>query len=540
MIPFFKLLKTKTLMWTALAFMGLLSSIAIGCSSDPVVVERIVEVPVEKVVVKEVIKEVVVTPAPTREGTSQTAVAQSTVAPTRSPAANNKSILLVADTIRFYTQVVAMGFSEGILVKNVRDIEASGTETHMIPNDIEIESFPGMIVLGWRPTYELIKQVRSYVESGGTAAIVLFRCNSDSQEALQFTFGISCTAFDPSFHIRGRGEQFAPFFGGLFMELIFVTIGLVPGSSNDSRCVAKVQSDFGTVCTALYGTAGHGRYIFMISGSKTASWMNDSYIHEKDNREAALRLLNWLVEEPSSRALPPTSFDAASVLARFSTSDPVEGEQRADAVGDIIALHNTGNPDTARILVLLQTIAPELSISERRQAADKLASISEDGQWDEGETAKGIFYLASLITGEEPNPEERIEAAHEMVALYEAGDLDAETTLGLMDTIAPSLSINERRQAAAALSKLSAEVDWDDEDRMRAASEVFRLVTGVPLDAEGRLGAAVDLTGVGMKIFDTDDSFEERDIDTATEIIKQSLTGELTTEGLQNILGGGR
>ena len=109
-----------------------------------------------------------------------------------------------------------------------------------------------------------------------------------------------------------------------------------------------------------------------------------------------------------------------------------------------------------------------------------------------------------------------------------------------MNTIAPSLSINGRRQAAAALAKLSTDDDWDDADRMEAASEVFRLVTSVPLDAQARVGAAVDLAGVGMKIFDTDDSFEDRDIDTATEIIKQSLTGELTSESLQSILGGGR
>ena len=57
-------------------------------------------------------------------------------------------------------------------------------------------------------------------------------------------------------------------------------------------------------------------------------------------------------------------------------------------------------------------------------------------------------------------------------------------------------------------------------------------MTGVPLAAEARLGTAVDLTGVGIEIFDTDDSFEDRDIDTATEIIKQSLTGELMTESL--------
>ena len=244
---------------------------------------------------------------------------------------------------------------------------------------------------------------------------------------------------------------------------------------------------------------------------------------------------------PSSSVLPSgSSFDAASVLARFSTTDQVEGEARADATGEIIAQYSSGKGDGERVLDLLHTIVPELSISERRQAADKLASISEDDKWDEGETAEGVFYLASLIAGDEPNPEERIEAAHEMVALYEVGELDAERGLDLMDTIAPSMSINKRRQAAAALAKLSTDQDWDHADRMSAASEVFRLVTGVALNAEERMGAAVDLTGVGMKIFDTDDSFEDRDIDRATEIIKKSLTGELTTESLQNILSGGR
>ena len=233
------------------------------------------------------------------------------------------------------------------------------------------------------------------------------------------------------------------------------------------------------------------------------------------------------------------SFDAVSALARFSTADPTEGEERADAVGQTIKQYQSGDVDQARALDLLHTIAPELSIEERKEAADKLAQISGDDQWDEGETAEGVFYLASLITGDEPNPGERVEAAHEMVALYEAGDLDSETSLGLMDTIAPGLSINERRQAAAALAKLSADDDWDDADRMKAASEVFRLVTGVPLDAEQRVGAAVDLAGVGMKVFDTDDSFDDSEIETATEIIKQSLTGELTSESLQKILGSG-
>ena len=235
----------------------------------------------------------------------------------------------------------------------------------------------------------------------------------------------------------------------------------------------------------------------------------------------------------------PNSFDAASVLTRFSTSDPMEGEKRADAVGEIVTQYKSTPTDQARVLDLLHTIAPELSIDERRRAADELASISADDQWDEAETAEGVFFLATLVTGDEPNPGERIEAAHEMVVLYETGDLDSYTALDLMDTIAPSLSINERKQAAAALARLSADRGWDDTNRIEAASEVFRVVTGVPLDAEARMGATVDLAGVGVKIFDTDDSYSDREIDAATAIIKQSLTGDLTNESLQNILAAG-
>ncbi len=47
----------------------------------------------------------------------------------------------------------------------------------------------------------------------------------------------------------------------------------------------------------------------------------------------------------------------------------------------------------------------------------------------------------------------------------------------------------------------------------------------------------VDVAGVGMKIFGTDDSFDDREIDSAIAIIKQALTGELTSERLESIMG---
>ena len=57
---------------------------------------------------------------------------------------------------------------------------------------------------------------------------------------------------------------------------------------------------------------------------------------------------------------------------------------------------------------------------------------------------------------------------------------------------------------------------------------VSRLVS-----AEARMGATVDLPSMEVRIFDTNDSFSDRESDTATQIIKQSLTGELTSENLR-------
>ena len=224
-------------------------------------------------------------------------------------------------------------------------------------------------------------------------------------------------------------------------------------------------------------------------------------------------------------------------MARFSTDDPRKGEEHATASGEIVAQYSSGDVDTDRVLDLLHTLSPELSLDQRRRAADELARLSEDDEWDEEVVGAVVSRLAALVTGREANAVERIAAADEMVKLYWAGDLNTGRALGLMDTIAPGLSVLERTKAAELLAKLSAADDWDDANSSEAANEVFRLATGVPLQAEKRLGAAVDLAAIGVKVFDREGQFNDGDIAIATELIKQSLTGELTVESVEGILG---
>ena len=543
-----------------LAALLLLLATTIACSGEPQV--RVVEV--EKVVEVEVIREIVVTatpaatpvppsplpatPAPTTAPASQPAAAT-----TPTPVPRSRSVLIVYSYPRDIMQTKALAFTEGIDVEII-DVETTPyneadppRDLKMIPGNVPLHNYRGMLVLG-RPTYELLKQVRGFVQSGGKVAIAT-SCGVRLQEDIQFLYGISCADVNEWLLFRGPGSKVAPMFKGLVVE-VYIQAQFFPSPSGDATCVSRAEAKTGSICTSVQGRTGDGQFIFLNYGYYCCgnTWFSDHDIDEKDHREAVSKMLNWLVEETSTSVLPfgdssqtyfTDSFDASSVLARFSTSDPIEGERRASAVGEIIAQHKFGNVDTDRVLDLLHTIAPELSIEERREAADELAQLSENEKWDESDAARGVFYLSSLVTGDEPNADERIEAAHEMVALYEAGDLDADNALNLMDTIAPGLSINERRQAAAALARLASDGELDETERMAAASEVFRLVTGVPLNAEQRIGATVDLAGVGVKVFDTDDSFDDRDIDNATEIIKQSLTGELTTESLQGILGFG-
>ena len=121
--------------------------------------------------------------------------------------------------------------------------------------------------------------------------------------------------------------------------------------------------------------------------------------------------------------------------------------------------------------------------------------------------------------------------------LFEAGELELWQALDLMGIIAPGLGINERGLDADALMELSIADGWDNNDRVAVASEVFRLVTGVPLDVEARIGAGVDLAGLGVRIFGSG-TVERPGCPAATSVIKQAMEGRLTPESLAGILGG--
>ena len=230
-----------------------------------------------------------------------------------------------------------------------------------------------------------------------------------------------------------------------------------------------------------------------------------------------------------------SAMDAAVVLARFSTSDGRGAVQREQAAEELTIRFQSRNLDADRALGLLHKIAPESSISERREAAKDLARLSRADDWGDGNTKEAAEKLTLLITGDALDADRRIEAAKELARRSNDGDLDTDDALNLMNDLAPEMSINERRAAAGNLVRLSKSETWDAETTKQAAEETFRLVTGDKLDYEKRSDAAVDLTGEAIKKFGGD-SFEDRDVDMAGEVIKKTLKGDLNMSSVSDIL----
>lgn len=237
----------------------------------------------------------------------------------------------------------------------------------------------------------------------------------------------------------------------------------------------------------------------------------------------------------ASRTDGQRALDAVVVVAKYSSPDSHESARREQAAEELRRRFESRDLDDAQALDLLDTIAPEASINDRREAARRLAELSRTEDWEDGDALEAAEEITRLVTGDHLHAERRLEAAKELVRRSEAGDLDADSALDLMNDVAPGLSINARREAAGNLVRLSRSERWDADTTKQAAEETFKLVTGGDLAIEKRTGAAVELTGEGIKRFGGD-SFEDRDVDVATEMIKGALSGDLTTEKVSGLL----
>ena len=201
---------------------------------------------------------------------------------------------------------------------------------------------------------------------------------------------------------------------------------------------------------------------------------------DKPPSEATIKELALLSEAGNKEAASELSrLDVDSVADGADVDSAATSQPPPDAVAaELARLANSGDAAATTAMKDIDELSKQYK--ERDTAAKR-----------EMDTAA---LLARLSTTDDAESERRSDAADELRTRFDNRELDAGRALDLLDTIAPGASINDRREAADRVAKLSAVGgDWNAEQRMEVANELFGLITGSEPDAERRVEAAREL-----------------------------------------------
>ncbi len=199
----------------------------------------------------------------------------------------------------------------------------------------------------------------------------------------------------------------------------------------------------------------------------------------------------------------PPSEATLKELALLSKAGSTEAAGELNRLGVTIVTDGGDSGATNASQPPPDAVAAELArLANSGDAAATTAMKDIDGlskQYKERDTAAKLemdtaALLARLSASDEAESERRADAAEELRTRFDDRELEAGRALDLLDTIAPGASIDDRREAADRLAELSASSgEWNAEQRMEAANELFRLITGHEQDAERRVEAAREL-----------------------------------------------
>ena len=251
----------------------------------------------------------------------------------------------------------------------------------------------------------------------------------------------------------------------------------------------------------------------------------------------------WMPSQsaPAANVAPETvmtgerKMEGAIVLARFSTPNDWESEQRESAARELKRRLDKGDLDADRAAYLLDEIAPGASVSERKKAATRLAELKSA---DKINLAEAGNELARLLTGNAVDADKRMGAALELAKGIDRGDLAPGRGLELMTTVAPEWSIKNRADAVGAIATYFKEGEWGDEKVHRFANDLYQVATGDALNYEKRAGAAVELAGEGIKRIS--DDYDDEDMDISVELIQQTISGEISVDSVSDLMNFGR
>ena len=253
---------------------------------------------------------------------------------------------------------------------------------------------------------------------------------------------------------------------------------------------------------------------------------------------AAHMAARGLSPAPQSDIAPARSseMEATVILARLSAPDTGQSERRETAAHELADRLDDGDLDSDRALTLLDIIAPGASVSQRAEAARRLSALSSGGGSKSERSMEAANEVSRLITGHGIDAERRIGAARALAIGLQNGSLDSDRALALMDTVAPETSVETRAHALKSLATDFRGGDWDDEKLADFSEQLHRATFGHDLNYEERAGAGVELVGEGIKKFGGD-SYDDEDVDTATEMIKRALSDDLDANSISDLLG---
>ena len=132
-------------------------------------------------------------------------------------------------------------------------------------------------------------------------------------------------------------------------------------------------------------------------------------------REKALDLLASISDDGDGELTPQQSVQVANELTRLVTGHGVDAEQRTGAAREMVRLLQSGELNADNAAELMNEIAPEWSVKERKEALGYLAWQFSHGDWDTGSTKRTAEEGYTLITGGEIQIEKRLEAGVQLI-----------------------------------------------------------------------------------------------------------------------------
>ena len=134
-----------------------------------------------------------------------------------------------------------------------------------------------------------------------------------------------------------------------------------------------------------------------------------------DEREIALDRLASIADGSDGELTSDQSTQVANELTRLVTGHGIDAEQRTEAAREMLRLSQAGELNADNAAGLMDTIAPEWSVAERKEALGYLAWQFAHGDWDAEGTQRTAEEGYTLITGGELRLERRMEAGVELV-----------------------------------------------------------------------------------------------------------------------------